>query len=260
MQSSVWTPSEKNLLEEGVIPSPNSVDLERTTQSDYLHRMASGSAHVAELFHENSKLSPAMSLKVPHTKDKINELREWFFTTAYAIREEEVEPLHSRELRIHQDDLPAHLRSFLEPFTADGPVTDTLFSVDLLLLFGERLYRMVPRTQHLWVERTLFEEDFARLSTALPELSPAALLDPELVFLVGCPWRYMVVYGPRGYRHMLMDAGRLLAHMSQRAADKELSFEITQNFFDHRVDTLLYADGVERSTLAICNLKEQADD
>ena len=260
MQPSAWTPSEKNLLEEGVIPSPNSVELERTTQSDYLHRMSSASAHVAELFHENSKLSPAMSLVVPRNTRKIDELREWFFSTAYAMRKEEVEPLHERELRIHQDDLPAHLRSFLEPFTVAGTVTDTLFSVDLLVLTGERLYRVVPRTQHLWVERTFFEEDFAKLRTAVPELAPAALVDPELVFLVGCPWRYMSVYGPRGYRHMLMDAGRLLAHMGQRATDERLSCEVTQNFYDHRVDGLLYADGVERSTLAVCNLKEQADD
>ena len=61
----------------------------------------------------------------------------------------------------------------------------------------------------------------------------------------------MMLFGPRGYRHTLFDAGRLLAHFENDAQHHSLRIAVAQNFYDRWVDRSLYMDGVERSTLAV---------
>ncbi|HYO15215.1 MAG TPA: hypothetical protein VE685_18620 [Thermoanaerobaculia bacterium] len=251
---SVWSPGERQLFEELIIPSPHSVELERTTMSDFLRRICATS-HVAELYHENSKLVPSSTLTVPEDDRKLHEAREWFFTTAYALEEDVVEPGEAHHIRIGLADLPEGLRSLLRPFTEPGTASDLLYSVDLLVLHGGRLYRLVVRTEHLWVERSISAPEMEALREAVLDLSDLTLARAEaLLFLVACPWRYMLLYGPRGYRHTLLDAGRLLGHLETAARRSHLPLAVAQNFYDARIDRLLLADGVERSTLAILAL------
>jgi hypothetical protein len=252
---SAWSPSERKLLEERIVPSPASIELERTAMSDFLQRLCSPSPHVAELYHENSKLSPWSTVTVPEDDRKLHEAREWFFSTAYALREEDVEPGEAHQIRIGLAGLPEGLRSLLRPFAQKGPASDLLYGVDLLVLHGHRLYRMVVRTEHLWVERRFTDAERAELEGAVLDLSDLALSRAgALLFLVGCPWRYMLLYGPRGYRHTLLDAGRLLGHLETAARRSNLPLAVAQNFYDARVDRFLLADGVERSALAILAL------
>lgn len=248
---SLWSPGERKLLEEGIIPSPHSVELERTALSDYMQRLA-GPRHIAELFHENSKLTPSSTLTVPLDGRKLAEVREWYFSTAYAMRESEVEPKEEHQFRCRLRDLPEPLRPLLRPFTQAGAFSDLLYGVDLLLLHGGSLLRTIARSEVLWVERRVRGEEIAELQAALLDLSDYEVAHATaLLFVVGCPWRYMMVYGPRGYRHTLLDAGRLLAGLEEIGHRHHLRLATAQNFYDAKIDHFLYADGVERSALAV---------
>ncbi len=252
---SLWTTGERKLLEEGIIPSPNSVDCARSALSDYMQRLASTQPHVAEVYHENSKLSPCSTLEVPMDGRKLAEVRSWFFQTAYAMREDEIEPRYEADFRSRVDRLPEPLSSLLTPFTAPGPAANLLYSVDLLLLHQARIYRLVATTPKLWVEREVAPNEWIALSAALPALPASCRLEhTPLLFLIGCAWRYMLVYGPRGYRYTLFDAGRLLSLLESQAAKARCGLFLMQEFYDSRLDRFLYAEGVERSTLAVLAL------
>jgi hypothetical protein len=254
---STWSRTEKGLLEETIIPSPNSLDLQRTALSDYVHRFTSTSPHVAELFQENTKLTPFSTLAVPRDDRSLEELREWFFTTAYAPKEDEVDPARTGDFRATLNDLrPEALGVLLGMFSEPGPVANLLYSVDLLVLQGRRLFRLVPRTAFLWIERDVTHDKIQALKAAILDVpAPTLARSRTFLFLVPCAWRYMLLYGPRGYRHTLLDAGRILAHLEGSARAHNLAIAVSQDFYDKRVDQFLYVDGVERSVVAIVALQ-----
>jgi hypothetical protein len=254
-ETSAWSPSERKLLEEVVVPSPHSVELPRTAMGDFLHRLARPTPHVAELFHENSKLVAAATLTVPGDGAKLAEARAWYFATAYAVHEDEVEPREAHQFRSTLEEAPERMRPLLAPFMAPGPAADLLYAVDLLALWDGRLHRLVATTPRLWVERSFGEEELARLRAAAVGV-PAARLERlrHFLVLVACPWRQMMLYGPRGYRHTLLDAGRVLAQLERAAAEHGVPLTVVRDFYDARVDRLLLADGVERSAVVLVGL------
>jgi len=75
----------KFFLEESVIPSPHSIDLSETPASDYLYRQTRDTPHVAELYLENSKLNPHSTQGPIGSGEALEEIREWFFETAYDL-------------------------------------------------------------------------------------------------------------------------------------------------------------------------------
>lgn len=254
-QESRWSGRERAMVEETMIPSPDSVLLERTAESDFRFRINSTRPHIAELFHVNSKLNPHSTLTVPTSPDKVDELRQWYFETAYDTEPEEINEAEAEAFRRPVSDLPRPLAGFLEGFTEPGPATDLLYSLDLILSFEGLLMRVVPEKRFLWLEKRLRPGEEAAARASVLDLPPAARRTaPWLLFLVGCPWRYMLMYGPRGYRHTLMDAGRLLAALEDRARAAQLPLAAAQNFYDNRIDRFLFADGVERSALAVLAL------
>ena len=59
-------------LESPMIPSPHSIELSHSATSDYLYRQVRSKPHLAELYHENSKLSPHSTLQVPLISQRLN--------------------------------------------------------------------------------------------------------------------------------------------------------------------------------------------
>lgn len=254
-QESRWSGRERAMVEETMIPSPDSVLLERTAETEFRFRVNATQPHIAELYHVNSKLNPHSPLTVPTSPEKVAELRSWYFETAYDTEPEEINEEEEASFRSPVAALPAPLARYLEAFTRSGPATDLLYGVDLILLCESKLWRVVPEKDFLWLERHLKAEDEASARASVLDLpSRAQEKAPWLLFVVGCPWRYMLMYGPRGYRHTLMDAGRLLAVLEDRARGAGLRTAVAQNFYDNRIDRFLYADGVERSALAVVAL------
>jgi hypothetical protein len=256
--NSVLSRRERMLLEETIIPSPNSIDLERSTESDYLYRLSSNTPHPAELFHENSKLTPFSTLTIPSDDQKLQEIRKWFFSTAYSMKEEDINQAEAHRFRSKISELPASLVNLLMTFTQPGPVTNLLFALDLLLLQNQRLFRIVAESDYLFIERDVKASNVQDFKSAVIDM-PRVELDrfASFLFMVVCPWRYMMLYGPRGYRHTLLDAGRLLAYLENAAQQHKLRLVVNQNFYDSQVDRFLFMDGVERSTLAVLAIKEE---
>ncbi len=220
-----------------------------------MYRFSSKQPGVAELYHENSKLSPHSTLTVPADDSVIVDAREWYFDSSYGIAEETFEPEEEGRVRMAIADLPAPLRGLIEWATEPGDAVDLLYGLDLFLLHEDRVLRALPTKHFLWVERLVEPNAWQRARSALIGL-PETERSRTFLFLVGVPWRHMMFYGPRGYRHTLLDAGRFLALFEREATARELRPTVVQNFFDRQLDGFLLLDGVERSTLAVLALEE----
>ena len=239
----------QRFLESSVIPSPHSIDLSHSAASDYLYRQVRAKPHVAELYHENSKLSLHSTLQIPSDTSILEQVRRWFFETAYRVDEETL-VANGSGLRIPYDQLPDWLQGPLSLFSKPSSLTDLLYAADLLVLHDGVLFRIVPELEYLWVEREVKNE-----ATLLPDLfwrSPPVRLEEysTMLIVIACPWRYMVIYGPRGYRHTLLDIGRLLGYLQHQYASSGYPATVHQDFLDTKADEFVQADGVERSVYA----------
>lgn len=237
-------------LESPVIPSPHSIDLNHSAAADCLYRQVRPKPHVAELYHENSKLSPHSTLQVPADTSMLEQMRRWFFETAYRV-DEEVLVANGSGLRISYDQLPKWLQTPLSLFSKPGLLTDLLYAADLIVLHDGMLFRIVPEYDYLWIEREVKDE--AALLPGLFWRSPPVSVEEcsTMLIVVACPWRYMLLYGPRGYRHTLFDIGRLLGYFQYRCEFNKYSATVHQDFLDTKADQFVQADGVERSVYAL---------
>jgi hypothetical protein len=241
----------RELLEETLLPPTNSVDLVRTPQSQYKLRLGATAPYVAELFHENTKLTPYQPARTMGTSE-LAEARRLSQTVPYRIREEDLVPEREHLLRVRHSALDPPLRSLLAPFAEPGEACRLLYSVDLMLVHRGMLLRQIPQTELLWVEKHVSAGELATIRASIvgishPDLQRAA----NFLFLVGAPWRYMMFLGQRGYRHMLFDAGSLVERLRRTAAPHGVDLPVCLDFYDVRIDGILLLDGVERSTLGI---------
>jgi hypothetical protein len=242
------------LLDESIIPSPHSIPLKRAPATDFQRRHVRKKPHVAELYQENSKIHPYSPFRPQGNQARMEQIREWFFETSYNMKEEEYLDHESENLRIRLDDVDPKVQQVLDPFTMPSSTTNLLYSTDLVVLQDQLLTRFVPESRHLWTERKVSVRERNSLRAKLGRTPEEWASTKAVFFLVACPWRRMILWGPRGYRHTLLDMGRLLAHFERSIPNAGLSMAVLQDFHDAAIDRFILADGVERSTHAILTL------
>jgi len=232
-------------LEETVIPSPNSVDLARSIGTDYVNRFSNSTPNVAEIFHLNSKVLRRSPIEVPPDREVLYQARDWFYRESYGLSEEDFVPEHADKVRILYQQLESPAAGFLHECAFEPRLSGLLHSVNIFVLKGNTLLKVLPRRDFLWVERNLDAELMQRLSGAFDQHSSRPdFASSTTVFLVGSFWRYMKFFGARGYRMVLMDCGELAHEFEARV--NAVRYE---NFFDAEVDEVLLLDGVEHSVL-----------
>lgn len=248
-----------SLIEETILPTPNSVELHRSPRNDYLLRFDSKYPHIAELFQENTKLSASSPLATLAPERELTETKEWYFSTAYRIEDKDVTTSLDGEVRRPHKALPAPLDRLFALFGKNGPLISLLYSTDLFVALDDTLYRVVPGADYLWVEKRWRPEDTSTVAGAIirPEGLDVLKARP-LLFVAGAAWRYMLFLGPRGYRHMMFEAGNLLGQLCGVSGQLGLTPNVSLDFYDERLDRLLRLDGTERSTLAIVTLEGRA--
>ena len=129
----------------------------------------------------------------------------------------------------------------LAPLLA-APPADVLTSLELYLVKQDGqdgVYHYDIGTRELEMLAGA-DVDAARLFPA--DVAIAMRLEPVLIIVTGVPLRVTTMAGERGYRTMLLQAGRVAEAMRARAIDR---------FFDDRVSDLIGVDGVNELPLVI---------
>lgn len=248
------------MLEQALIPTPNTIELERDPYLDYLHRLRFRPSSVAELFVENSKIVGAQRINQALDEDSLRRTRQWYVETAYRPQDGEFDDLPgAREGgRVAIRSLPSPLAEFVHRATHDPETTPLLYGNDLYLLTGLRSYRLMASNDWLWLDQTLTEDEADALTRALEGVEQAELEQAKvLLAFVVVPPRYTLFQGPRGYRRSLVDLGRLVERLEQQAAASGVRFVTTLDFRDAVVDEVLMLDGVERTTHAVALLRRE---
>jgi len=223
------------------------VRLEPDILTNYCQKPTSLNLSVAEIYHENSKLS-MQPVGRPTLDVPFNVFREQYIRRRRAVLE---------TMQFSTLDLPSLYRDAL---SAGGRALerDVWYAVGLRAVFVGLMADYEPLAETLRVVKELTESDVSRLQTALNPARGVAVDDPDnslLLLVIGSFARNEVLYGARGYRQTLLEAGRLIESILQHAKEFGLLVEVGYDFVDREVDAVMEADGTEQGTLAFISLR-----
>ena len=174
--------------------------------------MACDDQSLGELFLENTKLHPRLTTKVAKGVNASG--KSYPFAPRVPV----------------SDDLAPRL----------AVPADIMMPLELYLVARGGLYHYNAGGREL--------EVLPGLPNAVPALFPADVEVPEVtvcIVVTGVPLRVTAMHGERGYRAMLLQAGRVAQYVGGRAIDR---------FFDDRVSALIGVDGVNEVPLVLLAL------
>lgn len=215
------TPGLGSIVEQSLLPWPNSVDLDATPMRDYQQRFTRDQLHPAETFHEACKTAAGP------LDDRTSADLAWaraFRAGAYRV------PDAYRSGRPSPIRRPGAVLARL-----DEALAEPLYAVDVYAIEDGTVLRRLP-DGGLWIAER-------RAGPHRVDLGG----DGTPVFFAGVPWRYMMFLGPRGYRHLAFDVGRVLERLRATLGD---GWTERIDLDDRAADALLGLDGVERGTFA----------
>jgi hypothetical protein len=241
-------------LEQSLLPSPNSIELDRTPEKDFIDRLRMNRVQVGELFMENSKLSRVSGLNAVLDRQKLATTRDWYVATAYRPQADDFDEAATAKagVRIAIADLPPPLSTFLAAVAGDERTAELLYAVDVFVLMGARSYRLSPKNPWLWLDRLFQPDEADRLMRAIQGVDEEIMRNAKaLLAFVAVPVRYTLFQGPRGYRRTLADLGALLELCGVQAAVAGIELTVTLDQYENELDALLLLDGTERSVHAM---------
>lgn len=239
-----------------VIASPLSwpgktIRLERNSAADYRQRSMSAHISIAELYHENSKLFPQMLSELTISFTQSDEFRREF------LRRRAIIARARGTLNLELDHLWRELLSRVV-----GTVEQNLFyALELRLLVGSQLAIYEPVSEMLQIVKQLSIDELNMLKQALQLMSSlqASLDGGALLFILGSFARNDVLFGSRGYRRTLLEAGHLAQEIVHQARQLGLVIQPFYEFTDRDVDAAMEADGIEQGTIMAFELGGSAD-
>jgi hypothetical protein len=244
-------PSPEKFFEEILYSSlhwpAKTVRLDRSSSADFSQRVASAEVSIAELYHENSKLYPQMVSTLDATRVKPDLFRRYFV-------ERRARAVRARASTSMAVDEPWHL---LLSGVSKSLNPELFYAVELRLLVGRQVAVHVPMVESLQLIKRLSakEVDDLRIAVTLIDGSKESLRGDVFLFVVGNFARNDILFGPRGYRRTLLEAGLVTQQVLNQAEKLGIRADARYEFTDHDLDALLEADGTEESVLAAVEME-----
>lgn len=217
--------------------------LERNSLLDYTQRPASANVAIAELYHENSKLFPQILPELAMSRVQAGEVRREFVQRRAAA---------IRSGGSTGDVIGGPWRELLtELGRAADP--DLFYAVELRILAGELLATYEPVSDTLLVIKHLSIAELNVLShvTQLTSAASEVARSGPSLFTLGCFSRNEILFGARGYRRTLLEAGQVAQEILRQAAQLSLEVSLQYEFLDRAVDEVMESDGITEGTLLI---------
>jgi hypothetical protein len=138
----------------------------------------------------------------------------------------------------------------------DACAPELFYAVELRVFDGQRILFHEPLSNLCYVLKDLGAEERLQLRAAVevPGMEPPPSTGPFLL-LVGSLARNDLLYGARGYRRTLLEAGRVTQAAVRAAMEGGIAVRVRSEFFDRVVDAVLESDGTEESTLVIIDVE-----
>lgn len=223
----------------------------------YRQRPSSAQLSAAELYHENSKLFPAkISELVVSNLDPALIRQEFLRRRAVVVATGGGVELQGT----------APWRAVLSRLaTAADP--ELFYAIEVRAVAAGRVGLHEPIHDALPAVKLLDAKEQSRLHDALRLLPTTAARSQDhpasanpWLLLVAWFSRNEILFGTRGYRRTLLEAGRVAEEILRLAHDAGLDAQPVSEFADRDVDAVMEADGIEQATLMAIEITEAQDE
>jgi hypothetical protein len=222
------------------------VRLERHSLLDFRNRSNSPHVSAAELYHDNSKLFPHILPELLASSIAAEDIRREFIRRRAAVGGLDGTP--ALELEDNYRELLTRVARGAEP--------DLHYALELRIVTGELVGSYEPISDSLQLVKELSARERARLTGAVALMhtsAPAGDASP-LLLIMGSFARNDILFGARGYRRTLLEAGRLAEAIGVQARCLGLEARPVYDFLDRDIDAVMEADGVELGCLVVFEL------
>ena len=223
----------------------STVRFERDSVQDYVQRPVSGRVSLGELCHENGKLSSPRLRELAVSRLEPATLRNDYVRRRAAVPKPSAATV---EVDWRVRALLGALATMTQP--------ELYYAVELRVVLDNLVAVHEPVTATLQILKFLTLGERERLTEALQLLASGAGSGP-LVCVVGSFARNEVLYGHRGHRRTMMEAGQVVQALVETGLRVGQQVGALYEFVDREVDALLEADGIEESTLAVVEFRER---
>lgn len=239
-------PTAKKLMDQVVFSALDwpgkTVRLERNSQEDYCQRPSSSRLSIAEVYHENSKLFPAMVSELAAATLDTDDVRLEFLRR----RAEAISQNQPMEVSPPLRELLTEIAHVVKP--------ELFYAIELRIAENGSLASHEPLSDRLFLVKRLSPGDRTRITEAIHLFDKSSGPARDSLFVIGNFARNDLLFGARGYRRTLIEAGRVTEAVLGIAARLGLSARLLIEFTDRTVDAVLEADGTEEGVLAVLEL------
>jgi hypothetical protein len=244
-------PTAAELLHDAVFGSldwpTKTVRLESDTATELRQRLTTSRIGLAELYHENSKLTDQSIRRLAVPLSAAEEFRE----AASQVR------VADPDVRLDVLKLPPAYGEIVSRAAARLPIA-AFYAIELRVLFQDRLAGWDPVSRELVVLRRLRPAELSALVQGVHLRETVPLDDRSLLIcLAGWFAREELLLGTRGYRRVLLQGGRAVEALLAIAAELDVIANPVYEFVDHDVDSALGLDGIEQAIVALIALRRE---
>lgn len=217
------------------------IRVSRDSLIDYMNRGGSPQVAVSELYHENSKM----------TRVQLPELA-FSAVDVPGVRLEFARRRAARAAPTAGAEVDAWTALADQAFAASP---DLFYALELRLVSDGKVFAYEPGAGMAVISQLAADDEQAFVDAVrLAEVSAdadASVLSPDagVVVLLGTFGRNEVLFGVRGYRRTLLEAGQLSQEIARIARQSGRAVRVRFEFADREIDLLMEADGVEQSAL-----------
>lgn len=224
----------------------------------YRQRPSSAQVSAAELYHENSKLFPARVSELVVSNLDPAVIRQEF------LRRRAIVVATGGGVELHMGTTP--WRAVLSRLaTAADP--ELFYAIEVRAVADGRVGLHEPIRDALPAVKLLDAKEHFQLHDALRLLPTTTARSqnqpsPTKPWLILVAWfsRNEILFGTRGYRRTLLEAGRVTEEILRLAHDAGLEAQPVYEFADRDVDAVMEADGIEQATLMAIEITEAQDE
>lgn len=246
-------------IESGHLPIPSkTLPFEKNSLTDVVQRFSNANTNLAELYHENSKLSKYNLEGIAGRK--IDDLASFKKSIVRAPRNIPLPQVsRSNDNTCAEKGNSKYLQ--LELLS----IFNKLAHDDCTLFYDCELKLVVPDSQVLTYDpssKSLYLEQKYSTMTVYKTLSESLLIEEDslqgeesFIMISSSFPRNMSLYGIRGYRRTLLDAGRIGEYIRQELHKLDYDSKMITEFYDREINILIGLDGIERAAILAISLR-----
>lgn len=220
--------------------------LRQDSVQDVRQRRSSHRPCLSELYHENSKLYPYRCHELAASRLDVEAVRTAFLRRRAGSRQSAME---------HDLEHFARVRPLLGAASRSG-LQSLFYALELRVTDGVLVGRHEPVRDTIVLFKTTDSHEYADMRRSLRLLGPSETPSTGMLFVVASFVRNEVLYGARGYRRTLIEAGQLLEVICQEAGVLNIPVHPVLEFQDRTVDKFVQVDGLEEGTLIVLEIGE----